>query len=75
MTSTFTQVQNFIIDYLDNGFDMYDGEQDPITAGDVETFCGYASFEDNMKEIADAVEDYSLMKDVAKAVNEHFNLI
>ena len=51
MISTFTQVQNFIIDYLENGFDMYDGEQDPITVGDVITWCGYASFEDNMKEI------------------------
>ena len=54
---------------------MYDGMQDPITAGDVETWCGYASFDDNKEEIADAAEDYSLMKDVAKAVNQYFNLI
>ena len=75
MTSTFTQVQNFVIDYLEGSFDIIDGEQYPITAADVETWCGYASFEDNMKEIADAAEDYSLMKDVAKSVNQHFNLI
>lgn len=75
MMSTFTQVQNFIINYLESGYDMYDGMQDPITYNDVATWCGYASFEPDMKEIADAVEDLSLMEDVAKAVNLYFNLI
>ena len=66
--SLFTKVFNFVIDYLDEMEEL-------ITAYDVETICGYASFDNNKEDIADAVTDWNLMKDIADEVNMYFNLV
>lgn len=64
--SLFTQVFNFTADYF---------EDCDVSADDVATVCEYASFDEDKEDIENAPEDWNLMQDVAKALNEKFALI
>lgn len=68
--SLFTQVFNFNVDYFED-CDV----KELISADDVATVCEYASFDDNKEDIENAPGDWNLMQDVAKALNEKYNLM
>ena len=68
--SLFTQVFNFTADYFED-CDV----KELISADDVATVCEYASFDEDKEDIENAPEDWNLMQDVAKALNEKFALV